>query len=59
MRLHSVVLVVSVVTMQAPAVAAPDACSFLARADAAALLGQPVVQVTPAGPSVTRTRAVS
>lgn len=34
----------------APAAFAADVCSLLSQNDAAAVLGQPVVQVTPAGP---------
>lgn len=40
----------ALLVMPAPATFAADACALLASAEATALLGQPVVQVAPAGP---------
>lgn len=42
--------VAALIAALAPAAFAADVCSLLSKNDAAAVLGQPVVQVTPAGP---------
>ena len=44
------VLVLALLSMPVSTVFAADVCSLLSQKDAAALLGQPVTQVSPAGP---------
>jgi len=50
MRFSFVPIVAALLPTLASAAFAGDACSLLSRNDAAAILGQPVAQVTPAGP---------
>ena len=50
MRFTSLAAVAIMLTTQVSTAIAAGACSLLSRADATALLAQPVVQVTPAGP---------
>ncbi len=49
MRLLSVVVCI-VAALHAPTTLAADACSLLAQSEAAAVTGQPIVEVTPGGP---------
>jgi hypothetical protein len=50
MRLLCLAFVATLLATQAPLALAADACALLAQTEAATLLGQPIVQVTPSGP---------